>query len=109
MAAVVDDDAATRQRVEVDIVASRRRDQVADDLLERSTWLSNQLAELTSQAATTASDLKAEDGPAKFVSEAPPAVAEAVLAVHFVDALHVGDEGGARHECSGIATRVHDV
>ena len=46
---------------------------VVDDLVERSTWLSNQLAELTKQAETTASDLKAEDGPAKFVSESPPA------------------------------------
>jgi hypothetical protein len=49
--------------------------QLADELLERSTWLSNQLAELTQQAETTASEIRAEDGPAKLVSEAPPAPA----------------------------------
>jgi hypothetical protein len=47
--------------------------ELADDLLERSTWLSNQLAELTKQAETTATEIKDEDGPAKLVaSSAPP-------------------------------------
>jgi hypothetical protein len=46
--------------------------QLADELLERSTWLSNQLAELTQRAETTASEIRAEDGPAKIVSKAPP-------------------------------------
>jgi hypothetical protein len=47
--------------------------ELADELLERSTWLSNQLAELTQTAESTASQIRAEDGPAKLVSEAPPA------------------------------------
>ncbi len=46
--------------------------ELADELLERSQWLSNQLSELTSQAATTASEIRAEDGPAKLQSQAPP-------------------------------------
>jgi hypothetical protein len=49
--------------------------QLADELLERSTWLSNQLAELTQQAETTASEIRAEEGPAKLLSEPPPAPA----------------------------------
>ena len=47
--------------------------ELADELLERSTWLSNQIAELTSQADTTAAEIRAEDGPAKLGSQAPPA------------------------------------
>ena len=46
--------------------------ELADELLERSQWLSNQIAELTSQAESTASEIRAEDGPAKLVSQAPP-------------------------------------
>lgn len=46
--------------------------ELADELLERSTWLANQIAELTSQAQSTVSEIRAEDGPAKLVSEAPP-------------------------------------
>jgi small-conductance mechanosensitive channel len=46
--------------------------ELADELLERSQWLSNQLAELTQQAQTTASEIRAEDGPAKLVGEDEP-------------------------------------
>ena len=46
--------------------------ELADELLERSQWLANQLAELTSQAESTASQIRAEDGPAKLVSQPPP-------------------------------------
>jgi hypothetical protein len=46
--------------------------QLADELLERSQWLSNQLAELTQQAQATASDIRAEDGPAKLVADEEP-------------------------------------
>jgi hypothetical protein len=45
--------------------------QLADELLERSQWLSDQLAELTNQAKTTASEIRAEDGPAKLAPEEP--------------------------------------
>jgi hypothetical protein len=44
---------------------------LADELLERSQWLSNQLAELTSQAETTATEIRSEDGPAKLVADEP--------------------------------------
>jgi hypothetical protein len=47
--------------------------ELADELVERSQWLSNQISELTSQAATTSAKISAEDGPAKLVSKAPPA------------------------------------
>jgi hypothetical protein len=46
--------------------------ELADELLERSQWLSNQLAELTQQAQSTASEIRAEDGPAKLVSSDEP-------------------------------------
>ena len=47
--------------------------ELADELLERSQWLSNQIGELTSQAESTSAEIRAEDGPAKLVSQAPPA------------------------------------
>jgi hypothetical protein len=43
--------------------------QLADDLLERSQWLSDQIAELTKQADTTTAEIRSEDGPAKLVAE----------------------------------------
>jgi hypothetical protein len=45
--------------------------QLADDLLERSQWLSDQIAELTKQAETTSTEIRAEDGPAKLVADEP--------------------------------------
>ena len=45
--------------------------QLADDLLERSQWLSDQIAELTRQADSTTAEIRAEDGPAKLVAEEP--------------------------------------
>jgi hypothetical protein len=45
---------------------------LADELLERSTWLSEQLAELTNRAASTASAIREEDGPSKLISKPPP-------------------------------------
>src|SRR5262249_24335658 len=46
---------------------------LADDLLERSQWLSDQLAELTHQAKSTASEMRSEHGPAKLVEDEKPA------------------------------------
>jgi hypothetical protein len=43
--------------------------QLADDLLERSQWLSDQIAELTKQADATTAEIRSEDGPAKLVAE----------------------------------------
>jgi len=45
--------------------------QLADDLLERSQWLSDQIAELTNQAKTTSEEISAEDGPSKLVADEP--------------------------------------
>jgi hypothetical protein len=45
--------------------------QLADDLLERSQWLSDQIAELTKQADATTAEIRSEDGPAKLVADEP--------------------------------------
>jgi hypothetical protein len=44
---------------------------LAEDLLERSQWLSDQLGELTRQAEATATEIRSEDGPAKLVADEP--------------------------------------
>lgn len=51
--------------------------ELADELLERSQWLSNQISELTSQAETTSAEIRAEDGPAKLVPQTPTPEPEA--------------------------------
>lgn len=70
------DEASSRvEALERDALAKLR--ELADELLERSTWLANQLAELTRQAEATSAEIRDEDGPAKLVAKAPPPAPEA--------------------------------
>jgi hypothetical protein len=48
---------------------------LADDLVERSTWLADQLAELTKEAQATAEEIRDDEGPAKLAADEPAAPA----------------------------------